>query len=239
MKKRTKILIGSFCAISGLSVIAATCAFCITAKYSNEASSTNATASMPSQSNNANPIATKTNNSSVNSTNNLTKTTTSSSKQASSNNNVNDNGIIKPTPFQNNVSQINAKLAQLKKVTPQLNTTTFTSGLLQYSVNNSNSVTVLGFASGKSTTNLTIPSFVTNDNQFYAVTAVAASAFYDCQLSNVNFNSNLQTIGAMAFADNNLTSLDLPSGLQSIGEKAFISNQFPHAYAVNLGPNTQ
>ena len=239
MKKRTKILIGSFCAISGLSVIAATCAFCITAKYSNEASSTNATASMPSQSNNANPIATKTNNSSVNSTNNLTKTTTSSSKQASSNSNVNDNGIIKPTPFQNNVSQINAKLAQLKKVTPQLNTTTFTSGLLQYSVNNSNSVTVLGFASGKSTTNLTIPSFVTNDNQFYAVTAVAASAFYDCQLSNVNFNSNLQTIGAMAFADNNLTSLDLPSGLQSIGEKAFISNQFPHAYAVNLGPNTQ
>ena len=59
------------------------------------------------------------------------------------------------------------------------------------------------------------------------------------QLSNVNFNSNLQIIGAMAFADNNLTSLDLPSGLQSIGEKAFISNQFPHAYAVNLGPNTQ
>ena len=62
MKKRTKILIGSFCAISGLSVIAASCAFCITAKYSNEATSTNATANMPSQTNNANPIAAKTNN---------------------------------------------------------------------------------------------------------------------------------------------------------------------------------
>ena len=222
MKKRTKILIGSFCAISGLSVIVASCAFCITAKYSNEASSTNATASMPSQTNNANPIAVKTSNSTTNKTSS-----------------ANTQGIVTPTPFQNNVSQINAKLAQLKKVTAQLNTTTFTSGLLQYSVNSSNSVTVLGFASGKSTTNLTIPSFVTNDNQFYAVTAIAASAFYDCQLSNVNFNSNLQTIGAMAFADNNLTSLDLPSGLQSIGEKAFISNQFPHTYAVNLGPNTQ
>ena len=115
MKKRTKILIGSFCAISGLSVIAASCAFCITAKYSNEASSTNATASMPSQTNNANPIAAKTNNSTTNKT--YTGSTASAkslptTKNASS---ANTSGIVTPTPFKNNVSQINAKLAQLKK----------------------------------------------------------------------------------------------------------------------------
>ena len=112
---------------------------------------------------------------------------------------------------------------------------------LLFSVNstNENTATVLGFSVKVVSTALVIPNTVVNGNNFYAVTSIGAGAFYGQNLTSITFNANLQTIGTLAFADNNLTSLDLPSGLQSIGEKAFISNQFPHAYAVNLGPNTQ
>ena len=112
--------------------------------------------------------------------------------------------------------------------------------VLNLTVNNEKAftLTLLGFDGSMKDSVLNIPSVVIHNNNFYVITKISAGAFYGQGLTQVNFNTNLQSIGALAFANNELSSLSFPNNLQSIGDKAFISNQFPHAYAVYLPNNT-
>ena len=247
MKKTKKVLFGLLTGLGISSLIAVGCGLA----FSN-ANITNQTINNANASNlvnqNANNVLTKNADNSIttNSTLNNPNAPTSS-KNSSNNNNENLN---------NNFSSNNATIPNITNANklpyytldsatiPSATNNTFTyqcsngnNLLFSVNTNNVNTVTLLGFSGKVANTNLIIPNTVVNANNFYAVTNIAAGAFYSQNLTSVTFNSSLLSIGALAFANNNLTSLNLPNNLQSIGDKAFISNQFPHAYTVYLPAN--
>ena len=247
MKKTKKVFFGLLTGLGISSLIAVGCGLA----FSN-ANSTNQTINSANASNlvnqNANNVLPKNADNSIttNSTLNNPNAPTSS-KNSSNNNNENLN---------NNFSSNNATIPNITNANklpyytldsatiPSATNNTFTyqcstgnNLLFSVNTNNVNTVTLLGFSGKVVSTNLIIPNTVVNANNFYAVTNIAAGAFYGQNLTSVTFNSSLLSIGTLAFANNNLTSLNLPNNLQSIGDKAFISNQFPHAYTVYLPAN--
>lgn len=64
-----------------------------------------------------------------------------------------------------------------------------------------------------------IPEQVTHGNTTYTVTAIADSAFYKAEATEVQIPNTVTSIGESAFAyDENLTSITLPTGLKAISK---------------------
>ena len=240
MKKTRKILIGFIAGLGISSLIALGCGLA----FSNVNLTANSTANSTNITNST---------SSQNATNNLTSTNPVKKSIASATNTpatsdkvINDNASANHLKLSKQDISNDNKLAYHTLDTSTLNAAinnTFTyqcanGNTLLFSANNDNSATLLGFSKKVVNTSLIIPNTVINGNNFYAVTNIAAGAFYGQNLTSVTFDANLLSIGTLAFANNNLTKLTFPAHLQSIGDKAFISNQFPHAYAVYLPNNT-
>lgn len=70
---------------------------------------------------------------------------------------------------------------------------------------------------------LTIPSRIVVDNEFYSVIAIGDNAFEDCSiLTKINIPSSVKTIGAEAFIYcAALTEIVIPSSVETIGDSAF------------------
>lgn len=108
---------------------------------------------------------------------------------------------------------------------------------LKYLVDDKNqTASVIGFSDKKidNSHELSIPGYISLNNQFYAVTSVINGAFYNCNLTSVSFPETLKQIGANAFANNELTELNLPSSLISLGNNSFSNNWFPVGTVINL-----
>ena len=72
-------------------------------------------------------------------------------------------------------------------------------------------------------TDVVIPNMVTKDNVDYPVTAIAKTAFYECQyLTGIKIGNSVKTIGEFAFSGcKSLASVEIPNSVTSIGESAF------------------
>ena len=253
MKKSKKIMLGLLAWLGISSLIAVSCGLIFNnANVSTQATSSNASSATSISQNANNTLTSQTNNASAStsSINNPVGASLPVPTVAPNSNAPTTVNSASTNPNQNqsifsNISNSN-KLPYNTTDTSTLVSTnnTFTykcanGNVLLFSINNNNvnTVTLLGFAQ-KVSNDLIIPNVIITNETFYAVTAIAAGAFYGQNLTSVTFNSDLQTIGALAFANNSLSSLTLPNNLQSIGNEAFISNQFPHAYAVYMPNNT-
>lgn len=87
-----------------------------------------------------------------------------------------------------------------------------------------NVATVIAGDNYSSITNLVIPAKVTIDNVDYAVKAIRAGAFWNCNgFSKIILPRGLESIGDEAFAYCfGVTAIELPSSLKSIGDGAFM-----------------
>ena len=245
LKKSTKLWIGTVVGLSAMTACIITPAVCCTKtqpvsnRTTNDAvansvtNSNTASTNVVANSNKTNSTASS-NNASLGNANTLP---TSNNSQSSVNSTTNTFSSQAPTPTAFQITDLSSSSLANES------TFAFTcpnGNVLNLTINNSNAgtLTLLGFSGSMKNSVLNIPNIVIHDNSFYIITQINAGAFYGQGLTQVNFNTNLQSIGALAFANNDLTSLSFPNDLQSIGDKAFISNQFPHAYAVYLPNNT-
>lgn len=96
-----------------------------------------------------------------------------------------------------------------------------------YSVNRTDkTATVTGYQNldeSVTSVELTIPSRIVVDNEFYSVIAIGDNAFEDCSiLTKINLPASLKTIGTEAFIYcSSLTEIVVPSSVETIGESAF------------------
>ena len=101
-----------------------------------------------------------------------------------------------------------------------------TVGDLNYSVNSDGTtVTITGHIDGTSASGtLTIPSSVSYEGSLYTVSAIKASAFYNCVglTGAITLPNSMVTIGQYAFYNcNSITELTIGEGVSSIGQYAF------------------
>lgn len=98
----------------------------------------------------------------------------------------------------------------------------FTSGLLNYQITSSTTVSITGTTDDMQT-EYTIPSTVSNNGKSYNVTAIGTEAFNKCEnLKRFTSPTSLDTIGKGAFAQcTALNTILLKEGLLSIGDQAF------------------
>ena len=73
------------------------------------------------------------------------------------------------------------------------------------------------------TGSVVVPASVSYEGKTYAVTAVANSAFYDCnQLTSITLPESITSIGEYAFQNcSKLSSIAIPEGVKNIGVRAF------------------
>ena len=241
MKKTKKVFLGLFTGLGISSLIAVGCGLAFTNFHTTSTTATNANNLATSSQTTSSNLSSKTSNSTLDVPNTKTSTNSSITNASSPVNmnatNANANDISNTNPLPYHTLDTSTLLSQTN------NTFTYqcsNGNTLLLSINSTNqgTVSVLGFSGKMQNKNLVIPSTIVNGSNFYAITNIAAGAFYGQGIDSVTFGNNLLSIGALAFANNNLSSLSFPSSLQSIGDKAFISNQFPHAYTVYLPNNT-
>ena len=89
---------------------------------------------------------------------------------------------------------------------------------------------LLAYPAGKSETNYSVPSSVTNIGQWSFVSNV--------NLQIIILPNIVTSIGVGAFSYTNLTSLKIPSSLRSIGTDAFFSTKNPMIYAIDQTNNS-
>lgn len=103
---------------------------------------------------------------------------------------------------------------------------TFTDGLLSYSLLLGNSVKVDSFASGVSATKLDVPSKVTHKANTYYITSIGVQAFKGKNLTSVSIPSTVVEIESQAFANNYLLEVvTFSEGLSIIRNGAFLNDE--------------
>ena len=189
MTKKKQFIIGTASVIGAVGIISAVCCTCLISKANQTANNTNdATASTNT---------TSANSSSISNTNSTTSSTTIPTSQT--------NPLMpsnKPTPTtvnnlklgkvlnNDNALKINKTLKRPAMLYSPSNINQFAENGLAYQFNGNGTATLIGFAnSSDNPTSITIPNFVVNNNQVYAVTSINAGAFYDDNLTSVTFNT--------------------------------------------------
>lgn len=113
---------------------------------------------------------------------------------------------------------------------------------VHYNVTSPTTVEVIAPTEGKYSGAITIPATVTNDENTFQVTAIAANAFQAAkQLTSVTLPlTNLTSIGSFAFNDcTGLTEFTLPECITSIGERAFYyCDKLQHLYVHSSDPDS-
>ena len=103
---------------------------------------------------------------------------------------------------------------------------TFTDGLLSYTLLSGSNVKVDGFASGVSATELDIPSQVIHNKNTYYITNIGAQAFKGKNLTSVSIPSTVVEIEFQAFANNYLLEeVVFSEGLSIIRNGAFLNDK--------------
>ena len=101
----------------------------------------------------------------------------------------------------------------------------FTDGLLSYTLLTGNDIQLDGFAEGKSTENLDIPSSVNHKGNTFSITNISSGAFNNKNLVSLSIPPSVQIIGEKAFANNySLSTVSFSEGLTTIGIQCFANN---------------
>lgn len=113
----------------------------------------------------------------------------------------------------------------IKQIVDPCVESSFTDGLLSYTLLIGNDIQLDGFAEGKSTQDLDIPSSVKHNGNTYYITNINSGAFNNKNLVSLSIPASVQSIGEKAFANNySLETVTFSEGLTTIGYQCFANN---------------